>query len=132
MLRLNNRVFFYVLLFIQYLNEIDLSNFMKLCVQQKPYKILILITIKFQYIYLTVLQIKLLQKRQLKNPRPIITSYKKRFLTFSLFKTISMNFVDTEVGYIQLVALQCSSTLCVYPIIPKSDSDFQLEVVCGI
>lgn len=47
--------FFYVLLFIQYLNEIDLSNFMKLCVQQKPYKILILITIKFQYIYLTVL-----------------------------------------------------------------------------
>lgn len=53
-LRLNNRVF-YVLLFIQYLNEIDLSNFMKLCVQQKPYKILILITIKFQYIYLTVL-----------------------------------------------------------------------------
>lgn len=55
MLRLNNRVFFYVLLFIQYLNEIDLSNFMKLCVQQKPYKILILITIKFQYIYLTVL-----------------------------------------------------------------------------
>lgn len=54
-LRLNNRVFFYVLLFIQYLNEIDLSNFMKLCVQQKPYKILILITIKFQYIYLTVL-----------------------------------------------------------------------------
>lgn len=31
MLRLNNRVFFYVLLFIQYLNEIDLSNFMKLC-----------------------------------------------------------------------------------------------------
>lgn len=55
MLRLNNRVFFYVLLFIQYLNEIDLPNFMKLCVQQKPYKILILITIKFQYIYLTVL-----------------------------------------------------------------------------
>lgn len=54
MLRLNNRVF-YVLLFIQYLNEIDLPNFMKLCVQQKPYKILILITIKFQYIYLTVL-----------------------------------------------------------------------------
>lgn len=53
-LRLNNRVF-YVLLFIQYLNEIDLPNFMKLCVQQKPYKILILITIKFQYIYLTVL-----------------------------------------------------------------------------
>lgn len=53
-LRLNNRIF-YVLLIIQYLNEIDLSNFMKLCVQQKPYKILILITIKFQYIYLTVL-----------------------------------------------------------------------------
>lgn len=53
-LRLNNRIF-YVLLFIQYLNEIDLPNFMKLCVQQKPYKILILITIKFQYIYLTVL-----------------------------------------------------------------------------
>lgn len=42
--------FFYVLLFIQYLNEIDLPNFMKLCVQQKPYKILILITIKFQYL----------------------------------------------------------------------------------
>lgn len=53
-LRLNNLIF-YVLLFIQYLNEIDLPNFMKLCVQQKPYKILILITIKFQYIYLTVL-----------------------------------------------------------------------------
>lgn len=43
-----------------------------------------------------------------------------------------MNFVDTEVGYIQLVALQCSSALYVYPIIPKSDSDFQLEAVCGI